>query len=41
MKTALVQAAAELTPDAFERAQRAQLAESLRDKVREQNLDLL
>ena len=41
MKTALVQAAAELTPDASERAQRAQLAESLRDKVREQNLDLL
>lgn len=41
MKTALAQAAAELTPDASERAQRAQLAESLRDKVREQDFDLL
>ena len=41
MKTSLAQAAAELTPDASERAQHAQLAESLRDKVLEQDIDLL
>ena len=41
MKDGLARIAAQLTPDATQRAQRAALAETLRDKAGEQDLDSL